>query len=178
MGEIDSLRNAERIGTENRGNTQQSMIDRGLYNTTAYDNAMGAVGADLAARQGAIRSDFAGRRADATMGFAESAGGGGGGYQAMGSALGMMLSQGEGANKSGVDAASKNPGPTNQSTGDVMLDSSSYTSPADRMRSGGGPNMLQTASMTSAPQSVALAGNRKAATRRRAKTGGYGSLMI
>ena len=179
MGEIDALHNTDRLGAEARGNIQQGMLDRGLYNTTALDNAIGSSYSDLAAQQGRIRGDFAQRKADLTTQFAETPGDSGG-YAALGSALGMFLGQGDGADKSGVDASANAKPPVSNSLGSEILDSSIYTSPADRMSGPGGDATLKTATMTQAPAQVALMSNRKAAGRRRGKVGGgasYGALM-
>lgn len=178
MGEIDSLRNAERLGAEARGGIQQSMIDRGLYNTTALDNAVGGSYADLAREQGRIRADYAQRKADLTTQFAETPGDSGGGYAALGNAMGLLLGSGDGADKTGVAAASGQKPAVDNSNGSELLDSSIYTSPADRMKSSGGMETLKTATMTQAPAQVALSANRRASTRRRSLVGGYTGMML
>lgn len=177
MGQIDALRNTERIGEANRAAAQQSTLSRGLYNTTALDQATGAADAEMAQAQGNIRRDFAARKADLTTQFAETAGDSGG-YQALGSAMGLLLAQGEGANKSGVQGAASTPAAVDTPLRNEMIDSSSFTSPADRMKRGGGEDTLRTATMTQAPAQVALQANRMAASRRRAKAGGYSGMMI
>ena len=176
MGEIDAMRNSERIGADSRAGVQQSMIDRGLYNTTALDQGIGSVNANLAATQGNIRRDFAARKADLATQFAETPGDTGGGYQAMGSALGMLLASGGGADKTGVNAASQAKSPVSGPEGDETKTSAMYANPYETLAGRGGPATLSTATMTQAPAQAALMQNR-ARTRRRAAVGGYSGLM-
>lgn len=137
--------------TNAQGASTQDMIGRGFYNSTVATDAGNAIAADSASARNAIDQRVGQQKADVTMNFAESAGGGGG-YEALAAGLGQYIASRNMGADSGSSAAAKAAPPVENSSGNYALNSGAYASPYSMLAGGGDNNAMLSAA--NQPQSM------------------------
>jgi hypothetical protein len=168
LGASAAKTSATRIAENAQGQATQNMIDRGFYNSTVATDAGAAIAADKAQTFGQIDQRLGQQKADITMGFAESAGDTGGGYQALSEGLRAYMASKDAGSGTGTNAAANTQSPVTIPGGNPEISSSTFQSPF----AGGDANgQLETAQYPTSAFSYATAVRRKNANRRIASGG-------
>lgn len=129
LGASNAKTSATRIAENAQGAATQNMIDRGFYNSTVATDAGNAIAADKAQTFGEIDQRLGQQKADITMGFAESAGGGSGGYQALAEGLRAYMASKDAGSNTGTSAEASKQSAVTQPGGDPTINSGSFQSP-------------------------------------------------